>query len=224
MTMKLLKSPFEAEFRNIFSEAKRDIVFSSPYINEAGVSIMLKSVNNALNKNIHVLTNLSARNIVDNVTQPSAILKMFDSFKQTTVTSLARLHAKIYIIDEQLAVITSANLTYGGIKSNFEYGVLIDDNKIIRTVKQDLLGYAAIGHDFDIDFLRRINQESQKIEKVQSKQVKQYTDSDLKLLLDQQQKIDNILTKPYENKEARHAVFCKNHSIPARKIQTAIHR
>jgi hypothetical protein len=31
--------------------------------------------------------------------------------------------------------VTSANLTYGGIKSNFEYGVLIDDLESIKIIK-----------------------------------------------------------------------------------------
>jgi phosphatidylserine/phosphatidylglycerophosphate/cardiolipin synthase-like enzyme len=209
MSIKLLKSPFESEFRSVFNQAKKEIVFSSPYINDAGVSIMLNSIGNTKTKKINILTNLSVRNIVDNVTQPSAILKMYDSFKETTVTSLAKLHAKIYIIDELLAVITSANLTYGGIKSNFEYGVLIDDKKTIKTVKQDVLDYASLGLVFDKDFLSKIFQESQKIEKVQEKQIKNRTDSDLKLLLEQQQKIDTLLVKPYENKEARHSIFAK---------------
>jgi phosphatidylserine/phosphatidylglycerophosphate/cardiolipin synthase-like enzyme len=209
MSVKLLKSPFESEFRNVFKQAKSEIVFSSPYINDAGATILLNSIDKSINKNIRILTNLSVRNIVDNVTQPSAILKMYDSFKQTTVTSLAKLHAKIYIIDDLLAVITSANLTYGGIKSNFEYGVLIDDKKTIKTVKQDVLDYASLGLIFDKDFLLKIFQESQKIEKVQEKQIKNRTDSDLKLLLEQQQKIDTLLVKPYENKEARHSIFAK---------------
>jgi phosphatidylserine/phosphatidylglycerophosphate/cardiolipin synthase-like enzyme len=209
MSVKLLKSPFESEFRNVFSQAKSEIVFSSPYINDAGATILLNSIDNPTHKKIQILTNLSVRNIVDNVTQPSAILKMYDSFKETTVTSLAKLHAKIYVIDDLLAVITSANLTYGGIKSNFEYGVLIDDKKTIKTVKQDVLDYASLGLVFDKDFLSKIFQESQKIEKVQGKQIKNRTDYDLKLLLEQQQKIDTLLVKPYENKEARHSIFAK---------------
>lgn len=188
MSVKLLKSPFESEFRNVFNQAKYEIVFSSPYINDAGLTIMLNSIDRPTNKNIQILTNLSVRNIVDNVTQPSAILKMHDSFKEKAVTSLTKLHAKIYIIDELLAVITSANLTYGGIKSNFEYGVLIDDKKIIKTVKQDVLDYASLGLVFDKDFLSKIFTESQKIEKIQEKQIKNRTDSDLKLLLEQHKK------------------------------------
>jgi len=188
MSVKLLKSPFEKEFQSIIKRTKHEIVFSSPYINDAGVSILLNSVNPA-NKSIHILTNLSAQNIVDDVTQPAALIKMYDVFKQTIVSSLAKLHAKVYIIDDDVAVITSANLTYGGLKSNFEYGVFIDDRTTIKTVKQDILDYAALGLIYDNEFLKKIYKESQKIEKVQEKPEKQRNDLELRELLEQKKRL-----------------------------------
>jgi len=187
--MKLLKSPFENEFRAVLSKTRREIVFSSPYLNYAGVSILLDSLGTTTGKCIHILTNLSVRNIVDNVTQPAALLKMYDAFKETRVSSLEKLHAKVYIVDESLAMITSANLTYGGLISNFEYGVLIDDPTTIKTVKRDVLEYASLGHVFDKAFLTTIYEESQKIEHIQEKPAKQWEDSDLRALLNQQKRL-----------------------------------
>jgi HKD family nuclease len=209
MSVILLKSPFEDKFVDILSKTKQEIVFSSPYINNAGVSILLDSLGSTTDKSIQVLTNLSARNIIDNVTQPIALLKMYGAFKKTTVSSLNKLHAKIYIVDESYAIITSANLTYGGIKSNFEYGVLIDDLKSIKIIKQDVLDYASLGHIFDKTFLVKIYEESKKIEQVQEIPVKERKDSELKLLLEQGQKIDDIFIRRYENKETRHSIFVK---------------
>jgi HKD family nuclease len=208
MSVKLLKSPFENEFRTIFSKAKREIIFSSPYINDAGISILLNSVNPS-NKSINILTNLSARNIVDNVTQPLALIKIYNAFGQTTVSSLEKLHAKVYIVDEKIAVITSANLTYGGLKSNFEYGVLLNDKKSIQAVKKDVLDYAELGHIFDKSFLTKIYEESQKIEKVQAKKETLRNVSELKLLLEQQQKIDTLFISRYEDKDTIHGIFTK---------------
>jgi HKD family nuclease len=208
MSVKLLKSPFEKEFQSLIKQAKREIIFSSPYINDAGVSILLNSINPS-NKSINILTNLSARNIIDNVTQPLALLKMYAAFQTTTISSLAKLHAKVYIIDETVAVITSANLTYGGLKSNFEYGVLIDDKTTIKTVKKDVLDYAALGLVYDKDFLIKIHEESKKTEKVQAKKDALRNASELKLLLEQQQKIDTLFVSRYEDKDTIHSIFTK---------------
>jgi HKD family nuclease len=209
MSVALLKSPFDDKFKDILNQTKQEIIFSSPYINNAGVSILLDSLGDTTDKSIQILTNLSARNIIDNVTQPTALLRIYDTFKKTIVSSLNKLHAKIYIVDESYAIITSANLTYGGIKSNFEYGVLLDDLKIIKTIKQDVLDYVSLGNIFDKHFLSKIYAESQKIERVQEIPPKERKDSELRLLLEQGQKIDDIFISRYENKETRHGIFVK---------------
>ncbi|MDR2587866.1 MAG: phospholipase D-like domain-containing protein [Spirochaetales bacterium] len=209
MSVTLLKSPFENKFRDVLCKTRQEIIFSSPYINHEGVSILLDSIGNIADKSIQILTNLSARNIIDNVTQPIALLKIYNTFKKTIISSLNKLHAKIYIIDESYAIITSANLTNGGIRTNFEYGVLIDDSQLIKTIKQDVLDYVSLGHIFDKPFLARIHKESQKIERVQDKTFKERNDFELKLLLEQGQKINDIFIKRYKNKETRHSIFVK---------------
>jgi HKD family nuclease len=209
MMTKLLKSPFEREFRAALNKAKKEIVFSSPYINDMGASIFIESVRNPDNKSVRILTNLSTRNIVDNVTQPAALLKICASFSNTTISSLERLHAKVYIVDDSFAVITSANLTNGGLRSNFEYGAAIDDTETIKTIKRDILDYASLGHIFDREFLVKIHEESKKIEKIQLKKDTQRNDSDLKLLLAGQKKLDTIFALRYEDTETRHSIFTK---------------
>jgi HKD family nuclease len=209
MSIQLLKSPFEYDFRTALHKAKREIIFSSPYINDAGVSVFIDSIQKPANKSIRILTNLSARNIINNVTQPAALLKICTAFSNTTISSLGRLHAKIYIIDESFAVITSANLTNGGLRSNFEYGVAVDDQETIKTIKRDVLDYASLGHIFNKEFLLKIQEESKKIEKIQVKQDSQRNDSDLKKLLAGQKKLDAIFAVHYDDTETRHSIFAK---------------
>jgi len=209
MSVKYLVSPFEREFRNFISQAKHEIVLSSPYINDGGASILINSSENIKNKSIHILTNLSAKNIIDNVTQPMALLKISEAFGNSTVSSLAKLHAKVYIIDNLMAVISSANLTYGGLKSNFEYGVLITNENEVKTIKRDILEYSSLGFIYDKLSLAKIYEESKKIEKIQEKYVKHPTDAELKLLLKQHQKIETIIKDQYENKDTRHSIFAK---------------
>jgi HKD family nuclease len=209
MSAKLLKSPFEREFRAALSQARKEVVFSSPYINDSGASVFVESIRKTTCKNIRILTNLSARNIIDNVTQPQALLKICDIFEDTTISSLERLHAKVYIVDNLFAVITSANLTNGGLRSNFEYGVIFDEAVTIKKIKKDVLDYASLGHVFDKDLLSKIHEESKKIEKIQAKKDSQRNDSDLKKLLTGHQKVESILTTRYEDTETRHSIFTK---------------
>lgn len=51
-----------------------------------------------------------------------------------TIVFISQLHAKLYLVDRREAIITSANLTKGGIESNYEAGVWLNDPKIIKDV------------------------------------------------------------------------------------------
>ncbi len=53
------------------------------------------------------------------------------------VRNFAKLHSKIYLFDNEKAIITSGNLTNGGLERNFEYGVFIDDKVLISQVCSD---------------------------------------------------------------------------------------
>jgi hypothetical protein len=67
------------------------------YINYGGVSILFESIGNINDKPINILTDLSARDVIDNVTQPQSLLKMYEVFKETTVLTLDKLHAKFIL-------------------------------------------------------------------------------------------------------------------------------
>jgi type II restriction enzyme len=49
------------------------------------------------------------------------------------------LHAKTYIFDTDRAFITSANLTLGGLQSNYECGVLLHDPSTVTKLRLDFL-------------------------------------------------------------------------------------
>ena len=62
-----------------------------------------------------------------------------------------------------MGIITSANLTSGGLVNNFEYGVVIHDKHVISTIREDMLKYYALGNILERDLLERVNAESDKL-------------------------------------------------------------
>lgn len=169
MNLSLIKSPFENDFKILLGKTKRELTVSSPYINEDGIDIFSNAIRDKSKVRLNILTNLSVRNIIDDVTQPSALLKIYDDFKETKISSLAKLHAKVYVVDEIYAVITSANLTSGGLIGNFEYGVLIEDSKVVSTIKDDMLKYYSLGNILDKILLEKINEESSKLHRIKNR-------------------------------------------------------
>lgn len=60
------------------------------------------------------------------------------------VKSLPRLHAKVYIIDNRSALVTSANATPSGMRRNWECGIATHDEKeVLRLAKILLCGFGA---------------------------------------------------------------------------------
>lgn len=55
------------------------------------------------------------------------------------------LHAKIYMVDQNEAIITSANLTKGGMESNYEGGIWVNDPIVLRDICEFIDAIRRIG-------------------------------------------------------------------------------
>ncbi|MCA1813205.1 MAG: phospholipase D-like domain-containing protein, partial [Halobacteriales archaeon] len=77
-------------------------------------------------------------------------LQLFQTLHDScSIVNLPRLHAKVYVADSQRAIVTSGNLTPSGLDKNFEYGVGLADEGIVRQVRRDLAAYAKVGSILD---------------------------------------------------------------------------
>jgi PLD-like domain len=61
------------------------------------------------------------------------------------LTHLPSVHAKVYVADDKMAIVTSGNLTEPGLRGNVEYGVALAETGIVRDVSSDLESYASLG-------------------------------------------------------------------------------
>jgi len=165
---KFLSFPWKNEFIDILSRTKKELFISSPFINVAGVKILANSIQTKSSINIFLLTNLTTQNIINRSTEPAALLELYKQFDQVNISSLGKLHAKVYLVDNEIGIITSANLTCSGLINNFEYGILIDDKNIISIIKEDMLKYYSLGNIFDKNLLEKLNEESEKLYRIKN--------------------------------------------------------
>ncbi len=183
MKYKLLSFPWEDEFIDILNRTKKELFISSPFINKAGVKVLSDSIKTKSSVRISLITNLTSQNIINRAIEPAALLELYKQFDQVNISSLGKLHAKVYIIDNDIGIITSANLTRGGLINNFEYGILIDDKNVISTIKDDMLKYYSLGNIFDRALLEKINEESEKLYKIKHETDNLIKDTELAQLL-----------------------------------------
>lgn len=143
----LLKNNWHHTLATLLSSAQHEIIISSPFVTPDGTNFVLENTSPDFREGgeLTFITNLSPTNQIQGITNPNALRNLTDTLRRVGVFHLPRLHAKAYIFDRDKAVITSGNLTSGGLRHNHEYGVLIDDNIVASNARQDILDYAYLG-------------------------------------------------------------------------------
>ena len=129
--MEILKNPWKDKLMNLIEDSEESIRITSPFIKED----ICKEILN------HVRHDVCFELITD---LPNAYTGALDLSgleliigKKGLVKSYPKLHSKIYIFDSKKAVITSGNLTNGGLLKNYEYGVLLDEFEIVSKIRND---------------------------------------------------------------------------------------
>jgi len=146
-TLKLLGRDWKAELANLFSSVKTELIISSPYVTRDGTSFLLSNLpRSKVNSiNLRLLTDLSAVNIYQAATDPNALKVLSDTVPNLKLLHLPKLHAKVYIADYHNAIVTSANLTAGGLERNYEYGLFTDSTNLVRQISDDATEYSDLG-------------------------------------------------------------------------------
>ena len=65
-------------------------------------------------------------------------IKVFDSASGKNPRSTELIHSKIFIIDESVCFLGSANLTYSGFKTHYETTIRIDDARAIQDISEEV--------------------------------------------------------------------------------------
>ena len=177
--LKFIVSPWKNDFVSILRRTREELFISSPFIDSEGINVLLKTIPYPNQVRISIITDLSINNIRNRGISPAGLLRLYERVRELNVSSLGRLHAKVYLIDNRAAVITSANLTSSGLTSNFEYGVLVEDEESVESIRKDMEQYFSWGNKFTVETLRRIAEMSEEIWKLQREVEKENKDSEL---------------------------------------------
>ena len=151
-----LVSPWEEAFEHFGRAIRHQALLVAPYIARGPLERMSAILDPSRPPSISILTNLAA----DSMLQGSIDVESIASFCRrnpfTTVRHLPGLHAKAYVADDHLAIITSGNLTNSSLNRNYEYGVQITDSNVVKKISQDLQDYGSLGSDVSTTELDQI--------------------------------------------------------------------
>jgi len=165
--MKILKAPWKNDFLELATNAKETIRITSPYIKQNICSDLLNCLGSSVK--LELITSFKISSIHAGALDIDSLKNIINS--SGIVRNYPRLHSKIYIFDNKKVVISSGNLTNGGLVYNYEYGVYSDDISFVSEVVSDfnsLVGDEKTGlvKLDDIDLVREIIARLPKREKI----------------------------------------------------------
>ncbi len=133
--MQLVKSPWRELFYDLSASCKKSIKITSPYVKDNVVSHLMVSKKDAVK--VSLLTSFKLMNYYSGASDLNALEHVLKN--SGSVGNVQKLHSKIYIFDDEKAVITSGNLTNGGLSNNYEYGVYFDESDIVAKIQHDFV-------------------------------------------------------------------------------------
>ena len=105
----------------------KELRIISPFVKEQ----VLRKINSQFDFNdFELITRFNLQDFVMKVSSLDGL--KFSIERGARIFGIKELHSKIYLFDMRAAIITSANLTNGGLVSNFECGVYLTDKNIIQ--------------------------------------------------------------------------------------------
>lgn len=82
--------------------------------------------------NFELITRFNLRDFASNISSLDGL--KFSVENGATVYGIKELHSKIYLFDNRAAIVTSANLTTGGLVNNYECGIYLTDKPTIQNL------------------------------------------------------------------------------------------
>ncbi|MBA3315720.1 MAG: hypothetical protein H0T47_20840 [Planctomycetaceae bacterium] len=125
--------------------AEQDLFVCSPFIRVEGVNLLVKSLSESFRScgSLTLLTDLSPLNVCQSLIAPEALLSFFDVTSVFRICHLPRIHAKVYVADLRVAIVTSG--TAGGLFRNYEYGIETNRSDEVQLIRGDIAAYARLG-------------------------------------------------------------------------------
>lgn len=131
--MRIITNPWKKDFLRLVKESKQSIKITSPFVKQN----ICKEIFEIKNKQtrFELITSFKLANVFSHSLDLAGLEHILDN--EGIIKNYPRLHSKMYVFDDTQAVVTSANLTNGGLLTNYEYGIFIDDKKLVDKISHD---------------------------------------------------------------------------------------
>ncbi|HLG78956.1 MAG TPA: phospholipase D-like domain-containing protein [Ktedonobacteraceae bacterium] len=144
---RLVMPPWRSTLVEAVKQAQQDIFCISPYFTDdvlEDVEKTLLSLPQKANSLItfHILTRIRIEDFLTGASELKALERLLAWPSQmphwaVELRTHQRIHAKVWVIDRQFAVVGSGSATRSGLDRNLEYGVAVADPNFIERIRAD---------------------------------------------------------------------------------------
>lgn len=158
----LVRSPWTQTLERLISLVDENLLIVSPFVKRSATERILKQLDQRGRRasvRIGLITDLRPESALGGSMDLDAIADIGRSVPGFELTHLPSVHAKVYVADCKMAIVTSGNLTEPGMRGNVEYGVALTEEGIVKEVRSDFESYASLGAKVSIDDVAALSAE-----------------------------------------------------------------
>ncbi len=128
----LLIGPWENELKKYINISRGNICLMVPFVSGGGAAFLIDLL--PIQRVTKIITRLSDADFLSGASEIHALIALRKHGVRIRAQN-HRLHAKMYILGDSATVVTSANLTRGGLGRNAEVGVILSDKAEIAVAQ-----------------------------------------------------------------------------------------
>ncbi len=225
-----LISPWAEAFEDFGQSVRCHALLVAPFITREPLDRLSSLLARTNPPEVNILTNLAVDSMLQGSIDVKAIASFCNLHASVTVRNLPGLHAKVYVADDSLAIVTSGNLTSSSLNRNYEYGVRITDHSVVKQISHDLYEYGRLGSEVSAIELERVAEISQTLkagyeETINTSRAEVRKEFERRLDV-ARESLRNIRARPGES---THAIFARtilyllrNNALNTRQINSLI--
>jgi PLD-like domain len=150
----LVRSPWTGSLDLLLSTVGHDLLIACPFVKRFATERILAQLDRrrlCQSVRLRLITDLRPESTLSGSMDLDALEQLGRKIPRFQLTHLPSVHAKVYVADWKMAIVSSGNLTESGLRGNVEYGVALANGPMVRQVRTDLEGYASLGANVPIE-------------------------------------------------------------------------
>jgi hypothetical protein len=163
-SVSLVRSPWAETLKILISLADEHLLIVSPYVKRSATERMLKQIEQRgrdESPRLSLITDLRPESTLSGSMDLDAITEIGRRVPEFALTHLPGVHAKVYVADSRMAIVTSGNLTEPGLSGNVEYGVALTEEGIVKEIRSDFESYSSLGAAVSTDDVAALSVETE---------------------------------------------------------------